>query len=130
MAKDLINKVFDNKFVEINSSKDLLFKSTKKKIPFLIINQVKGDRLIDVRYEKIWEDAPLPNDNHENAYRVISGDFVTTEEGTGIVHTAPTFGSDDALAASQADPPVPPLLTKDKNGELVPCRLTSSLLIL
>ena len=120
LAKDLINKVFDNKFVEINSSKDLLFKSTKKKIPFLIINQVKGDRLIDVRYEKIWEDAPLPNDNHENAYRVISGDFVTTDEGTGIVHTAPTFGSDDALAASQANPPVPPLLTKDKNGELVP----------
>ena len=120
LAKDLINKVFDNKFVEINSSKDLLFKSTKKKIPFLIINQVKGDRLIDVRYEKIWEDAPLPNDNHENAYRVISGDFVTTDEGTGIVHTAPTFGSDDALAASQASPPVPPLLTKDKNGELVP----------
>ena len=119
LAKDLINKVFDNKFVEINSSKDLLFKSTKKKIPFLIINQVKGDRLIDVRYEKIWEDAPLPNDNHENAYRVISGDFVTTDEGTGIVHTAPTFGSDDALAR-QVDPPVPPLLTKDKNGELVP----------
>ena len=120
LAKDLINKVFDNKFVEINSSKDLLLKSTEKKIPFLIINQVKGDRLIDVRYEKIWEDAPLPNDNHENAYRVISGDFVTTDEGTGIVHTAPTFGSDDALAASQASPPVPPLLTKDKNGELVP----------
>ena len=120
LAKDLINKVFDNKFFEINSSKDLLLKSTEKKIPFLIINQVKGDRLIDVRYEKIWEDAPLPNDNHENAYRVISGDFVTTDEGTGIVHTAPTFGSDDALAASQANPPVPPLLTKDKNGELVP----------
>ncbi len=120
LAKDLINKVFDNKFFEINSSKDLLLKSTEKKIPFLIINQVKGDRLIDVRYEKIWEDAPLPNDNHENAYRVISGDFVTTDEGTGIVHTAPTFGSDDALAASQASPPVPPLLTKDKNGELVP----------
>ena len=120
LAKDLINKVFDNKFVEINSSKDLLLKSTEKKIPFLIINQVKGDRLIDIRYEKIWEDAPLPNDNHENAYRVISGDFVTTDEGTGIVHTAPTFGSDDALAASQASPPVPPLLTKDKNGELVP----------
>ena len=120
LAKDLINKVFDNKFVEINSSKDLLLKSTEKKIPFLIISQVKGDRLIDIRYEKIWEDAPLPNDNHENAFRVISGDFVTIDEGTGIVHTAPTFGSDDALAASQANPPVPPLLTKDKNGELVP----------
>ena len=72
-----------------------------------------------IRYEKIWEDAPPPHDNRENAYRLISGDFVTTDEGTGIVHTAPTFGADDALAASQANPPVPPLLTKDKNGELL-----------
>ena len=69
---------------------------------------------------KIWKDAPPPFNNHENAYRVISGDFVTTDEGTGIVHTAPTFGADDALAASKANPPVPPLLTKDENGELVP----------
>ena len=61
-----------------------------------------------------------PYDNPENAYRVISGDFVTTDEGTGIVHTAPTFGADDALAASQASPPVPPLLLKDINGQLVP----------
>ena len=89
-------------------------------IPFLIVNEVMGDKLIDIRYEKIWEDAPHPYDNRENAYRVISGDFVTTDEGTGIVHTAPTFGADDALAASQASPPVPPLLTKDKNGQLVP----------
>ena len=65
-------------------------------------------------------DAPAPYDNPENAYRVISGDFVTTDEGTGIVHTAPTFGADDALAASQARPPVPPLLTKDVNGQLAP----------
>ena len=63
-----------------------------------------GEKLIDVKYEKIWEDAPAPCDNHENAYRVISGDFVTTDEGTGVVHTAPTFGADDALAASQANP--------------------------
>ena len=120
LAKDLMNKVFDNKFIEISSPEGLSLKSIERKFPFLIVNEVLGDKLIDIRYEKIWEDAPHPYDNPENAYRVISGDFVTTDEGTGIVHTAPTFGADDALAASQASPPVPPLLTKDKNGQLVP----------
>ena len=120
LAKDLINTVFDKSFIEINSPQDLSLKSSEKMFPFLIINEIKGDKLIDIRYEKVWEDAPAPYDNPENAYRVISGDFVTTDEGTGIVHTAPTFGADDALAASQASPPVPPLLTKDVNGQLVP----------
>ena len=120
LAKDLMNKVFEKSFIEINSPQDLSLKSSEKLLPFLIINEIKGDKLIDIRYEKIWEDAPAPYDNPENAYRVISGDFVTTDEGTGIVHTAPTFGADDALAASQARPPVPPLLTKDVNGQLVP----------
>ena len=120
LAKDLIGKVFDNKFIEITSPEDLLIRPTEKKFPFFIITEIMGDKLINVKYEKIWKDAPYPYENPENAYRVISGDFVTTDEGTGIVHTAPTFGADDALAASKADPPVPPLLTKDKSGELVP----------
>jgi isoleucyl-tRNA synthetase len=120
LAKDLINKVFDKNFIEINSRQDLSLKATDKQFPFLIVDEIQGDKLVDIRYEKIWEDAPTPYDNRENAYRVISGDFVTTDEGTGIVHTAPTFGADDALAASQATPPVPPLLIKDKNGQLVP----------
>ncbi len=120
LAKDLINKVFDNKFIKVNSPEKLLLNSSEKKVPYLVINEILGDKLIDVRYEKIWEDAPYPNNNPENAYRVISGDFVTTDEGTGIVHTAPTFGADDALAASQANPPVPPLLIKAESGELVP----------
>ena len=120
LAKKLMGKVFDNRFIEIHSPEALSLKSKEKKIPFLIIDEVMGDRLIDIRYEKIWDDAPPPHDNPEDAYRVISGGFVTTDEGTGIVHTAPTFGADDALAAGQASPPVPPLLTKDKNGELVP----------
>ena len=58
--------------------------------------------------------------NPENAFRVIAGDFVTTEEGTGIVHTAPTFGADDAKVAKEATPEVPPLLVKDENENLVP----------
>ena len=120
LAKELLNKVFDNKFIQINSRKDLSLESKEKRFPFLVVNEIMGEKLIDVKYEKIWEDAPAPCDNHENAYRVISGDFVTTDEGTGVVHTAPTFGADDALAASQANPPVPPLLTKDKSGKPVP----------
>ena len=62
----------------------------------------------------------MPYQNPENAFRVISGDFVTTEDGTGIVHTAPTFGADDALVAKQATPEVPPMLVIDENGNLVP----------
>ena len=59
-------------------------------------------------------------DNPENAFRVISGDFVTTDDGTGIVHTAPTFGADDYKAAKSAKPEVPPLQVLDKNGIKVP----------
>ena len=62
----------------------------------------------------------MPNDNPQDAFRVISGDFVTTEDGTGIVHTAPTFGADDALVAKQATPEIPPMLVKDENDNLVP----------
>jgi isoleucyl-tRNA synthetase len=62
----------------------------------------------------------LPFDNPQDAFRVIAGDFVTTEDGTGIVHTAPTFGADDALVAKQASPEIPPLLVKDENDNLVP----------
>ena len=62
----------------------------------------------------------LPYQNPENAFRVISGDFVTTEDGTGIVHTAPTFGADDAKVAKEATPEVPPMLVLDANGNPVP----------
>jgi len=62
----------------------------------------------------------LPYQNSENAFRVISGDFVTTEDGTGIVHTAPTFGADDAKVAKEATPEVPPMLVLDENGNPVP----------
>ena len=91
-----------------------------KKIPFFIEKEIKGTDLIDLRYEKIWREAPSPTDNPENAYRVIPGDFVTTEDGTGIVHTAPTFGADDAKVAKEATPEVPALLVLDENNNKVP----------
>ena len=65
-------------------------------------------------------DYVQPHDNPQDAYRVIAGDFVTTEDGTGIVHTSPTFGADDAMVAKQAEPQIPPMLVKDENGNLVP----------
>lgn len=88
-------------------------------IPFYIVKEFVGKDLVGITYEQLLPYA-LPNDNPENAFRIISGDFVTTEDGTGIVHTAPTFGADDALVAKQATPEVPPMLVKDENGNLVP----------
>ena len=78
-----------------------------------------GKELLDIRYEQLLKYA-LPANNPENAFRIIHGDYVTTSDGTGIVHTAPTFGADDALVAKQAKPQIPPMLVKDKNGDLVP----------
>jgi isoleucyl-tRNA synthetase len=84
-----------------------------------IIGEFKGSELVGIRYDQLLPYA-LPHDNPEHAFRVIAGDFVTTEDGTGIVHTAPTFGADDAMVAKQAVPEVPPLLVKDKEDNLVP----------
>ena len=74
----------------------------------------------NLRYERVWDESPLPIDNPENAFRVIVGDFVTIEDGTGIVHTAPTFGADDYKAAKSASPEVPPLQVLDSNGNKIP----------
>ena len=79
----------------------------------------KGIDLVNIKYEQLLPYAK-PYLNPENAFRVITGDFVTTEDGTGIVHTAPTFGADDAAAAKQAEPEVPPMLVLDENENPVP----------
>ncbi|MCC4228815.1 isoleucine--tRNA ligase [Zunongwangia profunda] len=127
VAKELALKQFDKKFKQVESEEEL--KAYKEgdnlpagkagKIPFLIGENYKGKDLVGIAYEQLLP-YTLPFENPENAFRVISGDFVTTEDGTGIVHTAPTFGADDALVAKQATPPVPPMLVKDENDNLVP----------
>ena len=61
-------------------------------------------QIVGMKYHQIWMMLLLPNDSPENAFRLIAGDFVTTEDGTGIVHTAPTFGADDAIAERNAKP--------------------------
>lgn len=120
LAKSLVGKQFDGKYKQVEAKPELIeFKEGDKKIPFYVVKEFKGKDLVGIKYEQLLDFA-LPNDNPENAFRVISGDFVTTEDGTGIVHTAPTFGADDALVAKQATPEIPPMLVKDDNGNLVP----------
>jgi len=120
LAKKLVNYQFAGKFNQVENPSELSsYQPNDKKIPFYIIKEFVGKDLVGITYEQLMPYA-LPNDNPENAFRVISGDFVTTEDGTGIVHTAPTFGADDAMVAKQATPEVPPMLVKDENGNLVP----------
>ena len=120
LAKSLVNEQFSGKFQRVDSKHELLeYASGDKKIPFYVVKEFKGKDLVGIKYEQLLEYA-LPYQNSENAFRVIAGDFVTTEDGTGIVHTAPTFGADDALVAKQAIPEVPPLLVLDENDNPVP----------
>ena len=120
LAKKLVSYQFSGKFIQVEDVAELSsYKPEDKKIPFYIVKGFIGKDLVGITYEQLLP-YTLPNDHPENAFRVISGDFVTTEDGTGIVHTAPTFGADDAMVAKQAVPEVPPMLVKDENGNLVP----------
>ena len=121
LAKELVTKVFSKVFQQVETSDDLLsYANNGKHIPYLISDEIKGAALVGTRYKQLWTDAPLPHNSPEHAFRVIAGDFVTTDDGTGIVHTAPTFGADDAMAAKQATPEVPPMLVLDEHKQLVP----------
>ncbi|MFC3561973.1 isoleucine--tRNA ligase [Pedobacter jamesrossensis] len=120
LAKNLVGKQFSKVFYESNEAEDFAnFKSGDKKIPYQILAECKGTDLVGIKYEQLLTYA-LPYNNPENAFRVIAGDFVTTEDGTGIVHTAPTFGADDAKVAKEAIPEIPPMLVLDDNDILVP----------
>ena len=121
LAKALVGKQFSGKYTIVETKQALnAYEAGAKKIPYFLAQEIKGSELVGIRYEQLWHDAPLPLKNAEDAFRVISGDFVTTEDGTGIVHTAPTFGADDAQVAKEATPPVPPLLVLDENDNEVP----------
>jgi isoleucyl-tRNA synthetase len=120
LAKNLVGKQFAGKY-EQTEDLSVVERYTKedKKIPFYIAETCKGKDLLEIKYHQLLTYA-TPDAGNQNAYRVIAGDFVTTEDGTGIVHTAPTFGADDAFVAKQASPEIPPMLVKDENGTLVP----------
>lgn len=121
LAKKLVENQLCKKFVEVKT-KDALqaYEKRQKQIPYYLGDEIKGNALVGIRYQQLWDEAPLPSENPDDAFRVIAGDFVTTEEGTGIVHTAPTFGADDAKVAMEAKPPIPPLRVADPDGTLVP----------
>ncbi|TNE30907.1 MAG: isoleucine--tRNA ligase [Bacteroidetes bacterium] len=89
----------------------------KKNIPWNVVRTFTGSELVGLNYEQLLPWA-LPFEDADKAFRVIPGDFVTTEDGTGIVHTAPTFGADDAKVAKAAG--VPGMLILDENGNPVP----------
>ena len=89
----------------------------KKDVEFEVIGRCKGADLVGIKYHQLF-DYCLPMDSPEEAFRVIAADFVTIEDGTGIVHIAPTFGQDDAMVAKEAG--IPPMLIADDNGNAVP----------
>ncbi|MDR6737657.1 isoleucine--tRNA ligase [Sphingobacterium sp. 2149] len=114
LAKDLIGKHFK---AEGENASFQDYKLGDKVIPWELAAEFVGEELVGLRYEQL-----LPyitnEDLQENAFRVIPGDFVTTEDGTGIVHAAPTYGADDFRVAKEHG--VPGILVKDENGKEVP----------
>ena len=111
LAKALLNTHFNPKAADLKLED---YKQGDKLVPFKVIAEYKGPDLVGMEYEQL---IPWVNPG-EGAFRVISGDYVTTEDGTGIVHIAPTFGADDAQVAKAAG--VPPLQLINKKGELRP----------
>ena len=110
MAEALVGSMFNSKAAEI-AFED--YKAGDKLVPFKVLDgKMKGTELVGIRYEQL---IPWFNPG-EGAFKVIPGDYVTVEDGTGIVHIAPTFGADDAKVAKLAG--VPGLQILDRNGDL------------
>jgi isoleucyl-tRNA synthetase len=121
LAEKLISKQFGKKYVLVENEAELnAYAQADKTIPYFVTQQIKGAALVGIRYKQLWQQAPQPYKSAQDAFRIITGDFVTTDDGTGIVHTAPTFGADDAKVAKEAIPPIPPLLILDENENPVP----------
>jgi isoleucyl-tRNA synthetase len=118
LAKNLVAYQFSKGFQAVESAEDLKnYSAGDKVVPYFVTSECRGADLIGISYEQLLP-FTLPAETPEKAFRVIGGDFVTTEDGTGIVHIAPTFGADDARVA--ADAGVPGMLVKDDKGNLVP----------
>ena len=112
LAKQRLSHVLSSPYVEKNA-----FVDKSKQIPYEIIQDINGENLIGLSYEQLIPFAE-PHQGVENAFKIIHGDFVSTDDGTGIVHIAPTFGADDAKAAEKAG--VPPMLILNNEKKLVP----------
>ena len=111
IARELLNALFPESNEGLDFSE---YNPGDKKIPFKVLDEFPGEELQGINYEQLI-DWVKPD---EGAFRVLTGDFVTTEDGTGIVHIAPTFGADDYRIARENG--VPPLLVKRKDNTLGP----------
>jgi len=111
LAKDLFNNFFPEKNAGMKMNE---YEPGQKNIPFEIIQSCKGEELIGIRYEQL---LPYAQPEDGDAFRVIPGDFVTTEDGTGIVHIAPSFGADDFRAGKENG--IGSLTMVDKQGKFV-----------
>jgi len=111
LAKDLMGKYLNPKAAEV-AIED--YEAGAKLIPYEVLGEFKGKELEGMTYHQL-----MPYVQPESpAFRIIPGAFVSTEDGTGIVHTAPTFGADDFFVSRQND--IPPLLVKDEDGNPMP----------
>ncbi len=123
LAKDLVKNHFNPKAADLKLED---YKAGDKLIPYRVVGEYKGTELVGMRYEQLipWvKPVEMVSDKEwqvasEKAFRVIPGDYVTTEDGTGIVHIAPTFGADDAFVARAAG--IPSLYMINKRGETRP----------
>jgi len=114
LAKDLVKKYFKAEGENVSFAD---YKGGDKIIPWKIEAEVKGSQLVGIHYEQLM--PYITNEDLEkNAFRVIPADFVTTEDGTGIVHTASVFGADDFRACKENN--VPSVMVKDETGKDVP----------
>lgn len=112
LATNLLGTYFPEKNADLNMDE---YKEGDKKIPFKVLGKTwKGSELAGIAYEQLFPWVKVT----DKAFKVITGDFVTTEDGTGIVHIAPTFGADDAKVAKEND--VPGLTLIDKDGNIRP----------
>lgn len=111
VCKDRISAYFK---ADMQNADFEAYKPGDKNIPWQIIEEYSGKDLVGVSYEQLidWVKTKSP------AFKVIAGDYVTTEDGTGIVHIAPTFGADDARVAKAAG--IPALILYDKDGNICP----------
>ncbi|MFY8107826.1 MAG: isoleucine--tRNA ligase, partial [Bacteroidia bacterium] len=112
MAKDLMAKYFKAEQAELDYS---AYVAGDKSIPYVLLGEIKGKDLAGVEYEQLLPFAKVENGD---AFKIITGDFVTTEDGTGIVHIAPSFGADDFKVARQNG--IGSLTLVDKRGKFLP----------
>ena len=122
LAKALLNTHFNPKAADLNLED---YKPGDKLVPFKVVAEYKGTELVGMEYEQLipWvKPIEVSEDGmwkvSDKGFRVIQGDYVTTEDGTGIVHIAPTFGADDAFVARAAG--IPSLFMINKRGETRP----------